>query len=99
MSRTSVVIVYYRQEPKTFRRRSALTFVEAGILGSIMTFPSVAAAAPQYPEACNRLREGGSLPATATSLIPCRWTHGDELESGALGPCSVVVHPTRDIVD
>src|SRR6516225_5256570 len=40
-----------------------------------------------------------NVPATVTLLIPPRWTHGDELKSGALGPRSVVVHPTRDIVD
>lgn len=37
--------------------------------------------------------------ATVSSLIPRRWTHSDELESGALGPRSVVVHLIREIVD
>jgi hypothetical protein len=34
-----------------------------------------------------------------TRLIPRRWTHRDELEGGALRPCSVVVHLVWDIVD
>src|SRR5438477_6095941 len=32
-------------------------------------------------------------------LISRRWTHGDELESSALGPRSIVVHLIGDIVD
>src|SRR5229473_3098362 len=42
---------------------------------------------------------GYDAKASVSSLIPRRWTHGDELESGALRPRSVVVHLIRDIVD
>ena len=49
------------------------------------------------PQVIRHARELFSL--RSLRLVPRRWTHGDELDRGALGSRSVVVHLIWDIVD